>query len=73
MTYAAITIADVARDPAGGWTLVTLSCGHVSRRNQIYTYKLGERTTCSMCDQHAEALKVDRNPEKWPHIIGRAS
>lgn len=34
--------------------LVTLSCGHVSNCNQIYTYKIGGRHRCLRCLEPAE-------------------
>ncbi len=63
-----VTYTHVERKP--GTTLVTLSCGHVSRRNQIYTYTVGHATHCFDCDQHAEALRYDSNPDLWSHITG---
>ena len=64
-----VRITEVERRSDG--TLVTLSCGHVDRRNQIYTYTVGSSARCFLCDQHAEALKYDENPQQWPHILNQ--
>ncbi len=62
-------ITEVERRPDG--TIVTLDCGHVVILNPIFTYTVGARTRCFLCDQHGEALKYDENPEQWAHILNR--
>lgn len=33
---------------------ITLDCGHVSRANQIYSYKIGARYRCYRCEYGKE-------------------
>lgn len=42
-------ITQVEEDPNGGVTKITLDCGHVQDRNQIYTYKVGHPDRCFAC------------------------
>ena len=53
----AVRITDVERRT--DTTLVTLSCGHVDKRNQIYTYTIGAKSHCPMCELMVLAAKVD--------------
>jgi hypothetical protein len=44
------TVTKVKVDPDGGWTKLTMDCGHVAECNQVYTYKVGSRRPCYRCN-----------------------